>query len=200
MNLEAIKNAMAGSHDIDITCPGYKDFHEEVEITGETDTINVLLEPEEDTPFTVTLTLADSYDDPHVYFDGDEVTASALGTYVIDEVNTGVHIVECYANECKSFSEHVGFTEHTNTYTIEMEPVDTPFTATINTTPAPSSAMQLRFDGVRIEPIGNSFVISNVTNGKHNLDIDCTGYKSYHERPTITAIHPTLNIVLEEAE
>lgn len=194
-----INNIVAGNHDIDITCTGYKDFHEQVELTGESDTLNILLEPEEDTPFTVTLSLADSYDDPHVYFDGDPITATGLGTYVINSVSTGVHIVECYANDCKAFSQHVGFTAYSNTYTIEMEPVDE-FTLTINTTPEPSSAMQLRFDGRLVEATGNKFVIEDVTNGQHNLDIDCTGYVSYHGRPNVTAIHPTLNIVLEEQD
>lgn len=181
-----IPNVTTGLHHVYVEKEDYETYDEHVRFTSEDDKLSINLVPEDPQEITtVTLDLAAAYENPHVYFDGDEVTPTG-SDYIIENVLEGPHVVRATADHCQTFEEEITFNNEYTTYTITLEPLDEGLTVSI-TTNTPAERTTLRFDGSRIEPVNDVWIIYDVDPGLHSVAIDCTGYESFFARPLVSA-------------
>lgn len=81
--------------------------------------------------FKVTISLAQSYTNPTLKFDGTTITPNSSGKYVISDVIAGNHTVTVECATYKNYSSTINCSPSNNSFTVTLEPNIINVTATV---------------------------------------------------------------------
>lgn len=118
-----LENIPEGTYNITVSCTGYKDYSDEVELTVESADIEVTLEEIETVDITVTVTDgSDPIQDVVVTVVDDEITATtgSAGGCTLTAVPTGVKTITATKEGYTEYSDEVTVTSETSTLSITL--------------------------------------------------------------------------------